>query len=60
MQDKPLGEVKPIVGSETSQKRELPIVQEDRSDGTVSSDNLDLEEMMEGIQEGQSRNSISN
>ena len=50
-QEKPLGEVKPIIGCETSQK-ELPVVQEDKSDETVSSDNLDLEEMMEGIQEG--------
>ena len=49
-QDKPLGEVKPILGSDTLQKKELP-VQEDKSDENVSSDNLDLEEMMEGIQE---------
>ena len=49
-QDKPLGEVKPILKSDTLQKKELP-VQEDKSDENVSSDNLDLEEMMEGIQE---------
>ena len=51
-QEKPLGEVKPIVGCEISQKREIPVAQEDKTDETVSSDNLDLEEMMEGIQEG--------
>ena len=50
-QEKPLGEVKPMLGCETTPK-ELPVVQEDKSDETVSSDNLDLEEMMEGIQEG--------
>ena len=50
VQEKPLGEVKPMVGSETAQK-EIPVVQEEKSDGVVSSDNLDLEEMMEGIQE---------
>ena len=49
-QDKPLGEVKPMLRSETTRK-EIPVVQEDKSDGAVSSDNLDLEEMMEGIQE---------
>ena len=50
VQEKPLGEVKPMLGSETTRK-ELPVVQEDKSDEMVSSDNLDLEEMMEGIQE---------
>ena len=50
VQEKPLGEVKPMIGSETAQK-EIPVVQEEKSDGAVSSDNLDLEEMMEGIQE---------
>ena len=50
-QDKPLGEVKPILGTDTLQEKELPVVQEDKSDENVSSDNLDLEEMMEGIQE---------
>ena len=39
-----------MVGSETAQK-EIPGVQEEKSDGVVSSDNLDLEEMMDGIQE---------
>ena len=42
--------MKPILGCETTRK-ELPVVQEDKSDETVSSDNLDLEEMIEGIQE---------
>ena len=51
-QEKPLGEVKPITGRDMSQNEELPVVQEEKSDETVSSDNLDLEEMMEGIQEG--------
>ena len=51
VQEKLLGEVKPIIGNETSQKKELPVVQVDKSDETVSSDNLDLEEVMEGIQE---------
>ena len=51
VQEKPLGEVKPILGCETTPK-ELPVVQESKSDETVSSDNIDLEEMMEGIQEG--------
>ena len=50
-QEKPLGELKPITGIDVSQKKELPVIQEDKSDETVSSDNLDLEEMMEGIQE---------
>ena len=52
VQEKPLGEVKPMLGSETTRK-EIPVVQEqeDKSDEAVSSDNLDLEEMMEGIQE---------
>ena len=50
VQEKPLGEVKPMIRSETTQK-EIPVVQEEKSDGVVSSDNLDLEEMMEGIQE---------
>ena len=49
-QEKPLGEVTPILGCEKTQK-ELPVIWEDKSDETVSSDNLDLEEMMEGIQE---------
>ena len=49
VQEKPL-EVKPMLRSETTQK-ELPAVQEDKSDEAVSSDNLDLEEMMEAIQE---------
>ena len=31
VQEKPLGEVKPMLGSETTQK-ELPVVQEDKSD----------------------------
>ena len=48
--EKSLGEVKPMLGCETTQK-ELPVVQEDKSDGAVSSENLDLEEMIEGIQE---------
>ena len=39
-----------MVGSETAQK-EIPVVLEDKSDEAVSSDNLDLEEIMEGIQE---------
>ena len=39
-----------MIGSEIAQK-EIPVVQEEKSDGAVSSDNLDLEEMMEGIQE---------
>ena len=39
-----------MLGSETTRK-ELTAVQEDKSDEAVSSDNLDLEEMMEGIQE---------
>ena len=39
-----------MIGSETTQK-EIPVVQEEKSDGAVSSDNLDLEEIMEGIQE---------
>ena len=39
-----------MVGSETARK-EKPVVQEENSDGAVSSDNLDLEEIMEGIQE---------
>ena len=47
--EKPLGEVKPIIGSEITQQK--PVVQEDKNDETVSSavssDNLDLEEMME-------------
>ena len=52
VQEKPLGEVKPMLGSETTRK-EIPDVQEqeNKSDEAVSSDNLDLEEMMEGIQE---------
>ena len=50
-QEKPLGEVKPIIGSNTSQKKEIHVVQEDKSDKALSSDNLDLEEMIEGIQE---------
>ena len=50
-QEKPLGEVKPIIDSDSSQKKELPAVPEDKSDDTVSSDNLGLEEMVEGIQE---------
>ena len=37
-QEKPLGEVKPIIGRETSQKKEIPVAQEDKSDETVSSD----------------------
>ena len=48
-QEKPLGEVKPILGGEISQK-DLPLVQEEKCDEVVSSD-IDLEEMMEGIQE---------
>ena len=51
-QEKPLGEVKPITGRDVSQNEGLPVVQEEKSDETVSSDNLDLEEIMEGIQEG--------
>ena len=35
-----------------SQNEGLPVVQEEKSDEAVSSDNLDLEEIMEGIQEG--------
>ena len=52
VQEKPLGEVRPMLGSETTQK-EIPVVQEheDKSDEAVSSDNLNLEEMMGGIQE---------
>ena len=50
-QEKPL-EVKPILRCETTPAKKLPVVQESKSDETVSSDNLDLEEMMEGIQEG--------
>ena len=49
-QEKPLGEVRPMLGAETTRKK-LPVVQEDKSGETESSDNLDLEEMMEGIQE---------
>ena len=56
-QEKPLGEVKPIIGSETPQK-ELPLVQEEKSDEVVSSD-LDLEEMMEGIQESTTTSSFN-
>ena len=51
-QEKPLGEVKPTTGRDVSQNEGLPVVQEEKSDETVSSDNLDLEEIMEGIQEG--------
>ena len=51
-QEKPLGEVKPITGRNVSKNEELPVVQEEKSEETVSSDNLDLEEIMEGIQEG--------
>ena len=39
-----------MLRSETTGK-ELPAVQGDKSDEAVSSDNLDLEEMMEAIQE---------
>ena len=49
-QEKPLGEVIPMLGSETARK-EIPVVQEDKSDEAVSSDNLDLGEVMEGVQE---------
>ena len=51
-QEKPLGEVKSITGRDVSQNEGLPVVQEDKGDEVVSSDNLDLEEIMEGIQEG--------
>ena len=51
VQEKPLGEVKPMLGSETTRK-EIPDVQEQENKSDEgSSDNLDLEEMMEGIQE---------
>ena len=42
--------MRPMLGAETTRKK-LPVVQEDKSGETESSDNLDLEEMMEGIQE---------
>ena len=48
-QENPLGEVKSIVGVNMNQNAEVLTISEDKS---VSSDNLDLEEMMEGIQEG--------
>ena len=51
-QEKPLGEVKSITGRDVSQNEGLPVVQEEKGDEAVSSDHLDLEEIMEGIQEG--------
>ena len=50
-QEKPLGEIKSITGRNVSQREDLPVVQEEKS-GAVSSDNLDLEEIMDRIQEG--------
>ena len=50
--EKPLGEIKSITGRNVSQSEGLPVVQEEEGDGAVSSDNLDLEEIMDGIQEG--------
>ena len=51
-QEKPLGEVKSITSRDVSQIERLPVVQEEKGNEAVSSDNLDLEEIMEGIQEG--------
>ena len=51
-QEKPLGEVKSITGRDVSPNEGLPVVREEKGDEAVSSDNLDLEEIMEGIQEG--------
>ena len=51
-QEKPLSEIKSITGRNVSQRESLPVVQEEKSDGAVSSDNLDLEEIMDRIQEG--------
>ena len=48
-QEKPLNEVKSITGRDGSQNEKLPVVQEEK-DGEA--DKLDLEEIMEGIQEG--------
>ena len=42
-QEKPLGEVKSITGRDVSLNEGLPVVQEEKGDETVSSDNLDLE-----------------
>ena len=48
-QEKPLNEVKSITGRDGSQNEKLPVVQEEKGE---EADNLDLEEIMEGIQEG--------
>ena len=37
---------------DVSQNESLPVIQEEKGDEALSSDNLDLEEIMEGIQEG--------
>ena len=50
VQEKPLGEVKPILGRETTQKEILDVQEQENKSDEVSSD-IDLEEMMEGIQE---------
>ena len=51
-QEKPLDEVKSNTDRDVSQNENLPVIQEEKGDEAVSSDNLDLEEIMEGIQEG--------
>ena len=51
-QEKPLDEIKSKTDRDVSQNEGLPVVQEEKGDEAVSSDNLDLEEIMEGIQEG--------
>ena len=48
-QEKPLNEVKSITSRDGSQNEKLPVVQEEKDE---EADKLDLEEIMEGIQEG--------